>query len=66
MQKRIYRKSKLKPEEAQRISKLRQEFASRPSKSELLRSGKFFGPMSVEEYLQWRKLNAQKPEQQSH
>ena len=31
------------------------EFAQRPSKTQLLESGEYVGPMSIEEYLSWRK-----------
>lgn len=64
MKKQIHRQTKLSAEGAARVKRIRAEFASKPSKSELLLSGKYLGPMSIEEYLQWRKLNAEKTKQQ--
>jgi plasmid maintenance system antidote protein VapI len=55
MSDRIRQNRKLTPEEAARLRKIRAEFVSRPSKAALLKSGDFAGPMSIEEYLSWRK-----------
>ena len=52
---RIRRNRNLTAEEAARIRKARAEFAGQPSKAELLSSPMYVGPMSIEEYLAWRK-----------
>ena len=53
--KRITRNRKLTTEEAQRVRAARAEFAQKPSKMQLLVSGNYAGPMSLEEYFAWRK-----------
>ena len=55
MAKRIRRDRRLSSEEAERLRTARAEFDGRPSKSELLTSDEYTGPMSIEEYLEWRK-----------
>ena len=55
MPERIRRNRKLTPEEAAKLRQVRAEFADRPTKSQLLQSGDYAGPMSMEEYLAWRK-----------
>ena len=55
MHERMERDRKLDPEEAARLRKARAEFAQQPSKTQLLESGEYVGPMSIEEYLSWRK-----------
>jgi len=55
MPERIRRNRQLTAEEASRLREARAEFAARPSKAQLLRSGQYAGPMSIEEYLSWRK-----------
>ena len=55
MPERIRRNRRLTAEEASRLRDARAEFAARPSKAQLLRSGQYAGPMSIEEYLSWRK-----------
>jgi hypothetical protein len=55
MPERVRRNRKLTADEAARLREVRAEFATRPSKSKLLQSGEYAGPMSVEEYLNWRK-----------
>jgi hypothetical protein len=55
MREHIQRDRKLNPEEAARLREARAEFAQRPSKTQLLESGEYLGPMSIEEYLSWRK-----------
>jgi len=55
MPERVRRDRKLTAEEALRLRQVRAEFASRPSKSTLLTTGDYAGPMSIEEYLGWRK-----------
>ena len=52
---RIRRERKLTAEEAVRLHAARAEFAAHPSKQKLLQSGDYAGPMSLEEYLSWRK-----------
>jgi DNA-binding phage protein len=54
MAKRIQRDRKLSAEEVEKVREARAEFSSRPSKSELLASALYEGPMSIDEYLQWR------------
>lgn len=54
MAKRLRRDRRLTAEEAERVREARAEFSSRPSKSELLASDQYEGPMSIDEYLQWR------------
>jgi hypothetical protein len=61
MPERIRRNRKLNPDEAARLRELRAEFAARPSKAELLESGEYAGPMSIEEYLSWRKTAGEVP-----
>ena len=55
MPERIRRTQKLKPEEVARQRAIRAEFADKPSKSKLLHAGEYAGPMSLDEYLAWRK-----------
>ncbi len=55
MPQRIRRDRTLNAEEAARLREARAEFAGRPSKAQLLESGQYAGPMSIEEYLSWRK-----------
>ncbi len=55
MGKRIRRESTVSADEANRLRAARAEFDSRPSRSELLASDHYVGPMSVEEYLEWRR-----------
>lgn len=55
MPERIRRQQKLKPEEAARLRAARAEFSGKPSQAKLLQSGEYDGPMSLEEYLSWRK-----------
>jgi hypothetical protein len=52
---RVRRNRRLTADEAAQLREARAEFASRPSKSQLLASGQYDGPMSIEEYLSWRK-----------
>jgi hypothetical protein len=51
---RIRRKQKLTSEQAERFREVREEFAARPSKTELLASDEYVGPMSIDEYMAWR------------
>src|SRR5687768_4147823 len=55
MAERIRRDRKLSPDEAARLREVRSEFAHRPTQAELLATGNYVGPMSIEEYLAWRK-----------
>jgi hypothetical protein len=55
MPERIRRDRTLNAEEVARLREARAEFSSRPLKAQLLQSGEFVGPMSIEEYLSWRK-----------
>jgi hypothetical protein len=55
MPERIRRNRKLNAEEVTRLREARAEFSRRPSKAQLLASGEYVGPMSIEEYLNWRK-----------
>ena len=55
MPERIRRTQKLKPEEAARLRAARAEFKAKPSQAKLLQSGEYAGPMSLDEYLSWRK-----------
>ena len=61
MSDRIGRNRKLTAEEATRLREARAEFAGRPSKAQLLESGLYAGPMSIEEYLSWRKAAGDVP-----
>jgi Helix-turn-helix len=54
MTKRVHRKDRLTPEEVARDKAVRAQFASRPSKAQLIASGDYVGPMSVDEYFAWR------------
>jgi len=49
------RNRRLTAEEAARLKAVRAEFSERPSKAKLLDSGRYAGPMSLDEYLGWRK-----------
>jgi len=55
MGERIRRDRKLNAEEVARLREARAEFSGRPTKAHLLQSGQYAGPMSIEEYLSWRK-----------
>jgi hypothetical protein len=55
MSERIRRNRKLSTEEASRLREVRDEFSGRPSKAQLLASGDYVGPMSLDDYLTWRK-----------
>lgn len=44
----------LNADEQARLRQVRAEFAKRPSKETLLKSGDYAGPMSIDEYLSWR------------
>ena len=55
MPKRIRRNRSLNAEEVARLREARAEFSGRPSKAQLLQSGDYAGPMSIEQYLSWRK-----------
>ena len=52
---RLRRERKLTADEVAQVRAARSEFASRPSKRDLLKSGDYAGPMSLVEYLAWRK-----------
>lgn len=54
MSERIRRNRTLTAEEVARLRDARAEFSGRPSKAQLLESGEYVGPMSIEEYLIWR------------
>lgn len=54
MAQRIRRQRKLTADEAERLRAVRAEFSGRPSEAELLASGEYEGPMSIDEYLTWR------------
>lgn len=58
---RIRSTRKLSPAEAARLREARAEFSQRPSKSRLLESGEYAGPMSLEEYLSWRRSSGDVP-----
>ena len=53
--KRVVRNRKLTAEEAVRAQTARAEFASKPSKTQLLASENYTGPMSLGEFFAWRK-----------
>jgi hypothetical protein len=61
MARRIQRDRKLTADEAARIRSARGEYSSRPSKTGLLESGDYVGPMSIEEYLSWRRTSGSVP-----
>jgi len=52
---RFRRDRKLTAEEVARVREARAEFAGQPSKTQLLSSPMYVGPMSIDEYLAWRK-----------
>ncbi|MCY2988047.1 MAG: helix-turn-helix domain-containing protein [Planctomycetota bacterium] len=52
---RIRRNRKLTAEEVAQVREARAEFTRQPSKAQLLNSPMYIGPMSIEEYLAWRK-----------
>ena len=55
MPERIKRNRKLTAEEVSELRAVRAEFSSRPAMQQLLNSGEYVGPMSLDEYLSWRK-----------
>jgi hypothetical protein len=55
MPERVRRDRRLTAAEAVRVREARAEFSERPSREQLLKSGQYAGPMSIEEYLKWRK-----------
>jgi hypothetical protein len=59
--KRIIRDRRLTADEARRDQAARAPFARRPSKQELLATGDYFGPMRIDEYLTWRRGDANAP-----
>ena len=61
MVERVRRNRKLTEEEVSKLRAARAEFAHRPSEEELLASGQYAGPMSIEEYFAWRKGAADAP-----
>jgi len=61
MVERLRKDRKLTAEEAAKIKAVRAEFAGRPTKAELLKSGEYAGPMSIDEYLSWRKGAGEAP-----
>jgi hypothetical protein len=61
MPKRIRRDRRLTAEDAERVRAARAEFHARPSKSELLASDEYAGPMSIGEYLEWRQGSGDVP-----
>ena len=61
MPKRVRRDRRLTAEEAERLHAARAEFDARPSKSQLLASAEYAGPMSVGEYLEWRQGSGDVP-----
>jgi hypothetical protein len=61
MVERIRRNRKLTAEEAARVRQVRAQFTRGPGKRQLLESGEYAGPMSLEEYLSWHKQAGQTP-----
>ncbi len=61
MAERIRRQQQLKPDEAARLRAVRAEFQDKPTKAKLLQSGEYAGPMSLDEYLSWRKGEGDAP-----
>jgi Helix-turn-helix len=55
MAERIQRTIPFTPEEKAKLRAARAEFSQRPSQQELLKSGEYIGPVSIEEYLTWKK-----------
>lgn len=55
MAKRLRRKRHLTAEEAARYETIRNEFADRPTRQQVVESGDYAGPMSLDQYLTWRK-----------
>jgi len=54
MNHRVHRAAKLSADEKSRLREARAEFSKRPSQDDLLASGDYVGPMSMEEYLSWQ------------
>ena len=61
MPERIRNTKKINAAGAARLRAARAEFSSRPSKDQLLASTDYVGPMSIEEYLSWRKSAGDAP-----
>jgi hypothetical protein len=61
MPERVVRNRKLTAQEAACLREARAEFSTRPSQTELIESGEYVGPMSIEEYLTWRKGAGDQP-----
>ncbi len=61
MAERVRRNRKLTPEEAARVREARAEFATKPTKAQFLAAADYVGPMSLEEYLVWRRGAGEAP-----
>ncbi|MFM9963360.1 MAG: helix-turn-helix domain-containing protein [Planctomycetaceae bacterium] len=61
MSERIRRQQRLTPEEVARLRAVRAEFKDKPTQATLLQSGEYAGPMSLDEYLSWRKSAGEAP-----
>lgn len=61
MGKRIIRNRLLNNDEAARALAVRAEFTGRRSKSAILASSNYIGPMRIADYLAWRKTEANAP-----
>jgi hypothetical protein len=61
MRERTQRNRRLSAGEVAGLREARAEFSARPSKAQLLQSGQYAGPMSIEEYLTWRKGSGDVP-----
>jgi hypothetical protein len=55
MGKSVRRNRPLTDEEKARYKAAREEFADHPTERELLESGRCFGPVAMDEYIEWRK-----------
>jgi hypothetical protein len=61
MAKREFKTRRLTDAEAARDRQIRARYVDRPSKAQLLAAGDHIGPMSIEEYLEWRARQAGAP-----
>ena len=55
MPERIRKTKKISADEAARLRAVRSEYCSGPTSHQLLESGEYVGPMSIDEFLSWRK-----------
>jgi hypothetical protein len=61
MVQRVVRKHRLTSDDVAHDRTVRDRFARHPSKKALIATGEYIGPMSVDEYLEWRRGRSSPP-----